>query len=95
MDKLFNIAQRRLHHYKLGESSQASYVLFEAQKFLRGYFEEDPGAVLPLKLQRSTLWLKVKNASVAQELQGISPQLLTKLKKNYGALVEQIRITYR
>lgn len=85
MEKLGDIVKKRLHQHRLGESSQASSVLFDAQKWLAGHFEKDPRAVRPIKLQNAVLWLSVAHAGWAQEAHSVSRNLLSSLQSRYGA----------
>ncbi|MFH1012228.1 MAG: DciA family protein [Candidatus Peregrinibacteria bacterium] len=92
MEKLGDIAKKRFNQHKLGGASQASYVLFTAQKWLRNYFEQEPDAAKPIKLQNATLWISVKHPGWAQELRGVEGKLLAELQACHGkALVQKIR----
>jgi len=84
MESIRDIALRRLKAHQLGSVSQASLVLFSAQQFFHHHFTEEPNVVKPLKLQNAVLWVGVQNASVAQEVRGISQKLVRELQSRYG-----------
>ena len=91
MERLVEIARRRLYQHKLGEVTQASLVLFTAQQFFRHHFIDEPDSVRASKLQNATLWLEVKNGVVAQEVRGLQTKLLADLQSRYGkTLVKKI-----
>ena len=91
MEQLSDIAKRRLNQHKLGEVSQASLILFTAQKFLQDHFGQDPQVAKPLSLRQGTLWIGVKNSVYAQEVQGLSQKLLATLQVYGIARPQRIR----
>lgn len=93
MDSIGALAHLRLNQHKLGQSTQASLVLFHAQKWLAERFEEDPRAVRPVKLQQGVLWLQVTGSVWLQEVHGAAGPLLLSLQSRYGKnLVKAIRV---
>lgn len=93
MERLVDIAKRRLNQHKLGTVSEASHVLYLAGQLLRGHFTEMPQAARPLKLEHATLWIGAENPSVAQEIKGLSTKLLGQLQNQFGSKrIQRIQI---
>ncbi|PIZ73495.1 hypothetical protein COY07_01980 [Candidatus Peregrinibacteria bacterium CG_4_10_14_0_2_um_filter_43_11] len=95
MERLIDIAKKRLNQHRLGESAQAADVLFAAAAFLKNRFSIETDSVRPVQLSNTILWLSVKHAGWAQEVHGIADELLTQLQSRYGKkIITGIRTKY-
>ena len=85
MDPLSHLLQKRLNQHKLGESAQASHILFRANEKLSDLLPESKGCLKAVSLSQGVLWVECSAALWSQELWGVSSKLLESLHSEYGS----------
>lgn len=84
MERIGTLITKRLSQHKLGESAQASEVVYKANQLLNCWLKAEADEVRATQLKNGTLYISVGNSVWNQEVWGLRLKLLREMQSEFG-----------
>jgi len=92
MKSLAELLKKQMSSHKISGEALASQIIFDTNNFLKENMVIEGEEIKPLYVKNGVLWIGISHPAFAQELLGVSDDLLKKLQNKYNKkMVQKIR----